>query len=94
MNEDMDGPLTRLRVAVAEMRQLGVTKWGDIELGPAPPVAPPPERELNEAELENDRLRAVRERFNIALGSAGGEITDAWIEKWQQRGVTMAGRHS
>lgn len=63
---------SELRADVVLMRELGVTKWRDIELGPAPvagdektqPGKSPEEREIDDA----------RERRRIALRASGGPV--------------------
>lgn len=66
----------RLRHDVALMRELGVTRWGDIELGPAPAPRveakdPPTQPRLSP---EQQEIRERQERRRIALAASGGPV--------------------
>ena len=68
--------LSDLAACVAKMRALGVTKWGDIELGPVPEVRhplPPPMTDFEikkAARLEHERRRIRNELLDF--GAAEG----------------------
>lgn len=55
------------------MRELGVTSWGDIVLGPAPGTteSEPPQPSRSPAEQEQERRESVR---NIASRSSGAPV--------------------
>lgn len=60
-----------LRADVAMMRELGVSEWGDIRLGPPPRVPGEPPREPTADEVRA-RLEALEEgRLNILFGATG-----------------------
>ena len=66
--------LDELEARVTKMRALGVTKWGDIELGPEPTPAETGETQRNTAPDEKV-LRAQRQR--IAFAASGGTVKTA-----------------
>jgi hypothetical protein len=68
--------LATLRAAVAVMRELGVTRWGEIELGSAPmaPSAPVKETPV-------DQREALRSRLAVMLRSSGVAPNDAFVER-------------
>lgn len=68
----IDEALKCLRASVAVMRELGVTKWNDIELGPEPPkhveARPMTDDEILAAAKE-EKKRLDRLLFASAEGS-------------------------
>lgn len=63
-------PLTELAAYVAEMRRLGVTRAGDIELGPDPTARPDDE---GETKRTADAERREQERVTrLRYGASGG----------------------
>lgn len=67
----MTGPIdpAMLSAVVAQMRALGVTKYGDIELGPDPSV----KDDTDETQRTADAERRERERKQrIVTGASGG----------------------
>lgn len=64
--------LAELEAKVARMRALGVTRWGDIELGPAPAPADrdesDEERRRREAEA---RIAAAQHRHRVLFAASG-----------------------
>lgn len=62
--------LDELRAAVATMRELGVTEWGDIKLG-APVREATPVRVLSVEEQKADAARREQERLDILFGASG-----------------------
>lgn len=68
-----------LRKRVALMRELGVTKWSGIELGPAPPAqAAPAEPETPESKAIA-RVEALRDEYRDKLAHLG-HLTDEQID--------------
>lgn len=70
---DTDSAITELEARVAKMRALGVTRWGDIELGPAPTSGSPEEDATQRSDMldrksQEDAKRARRLKF----GASGG----------------------
>jgi hypothetical protein len=66
---------TGLRASVMLMRELGVTKWGDIELGPAPGPTQEPEAQATQHEHvspEEAERRARDARRRVGLAAASG----------------------
>lgn len=67
--------LADLEARVMKMRELGVTRWGGIELGPLPPPSNAGDDEttqrLTAAQVEQ---RARDERKRIASASSGGPL--------------------
>lgn len=57
------------RARVAVMRELGGTRWGDIELGPEPQPAAPSVTQPIESR-EDRELRMRIERRNLALAAS------------------------
>jgi hypothetical protein len=69
---ESDPAIADLEARVAKMRALGVTRWGDIELGPAPQgEAKTQTQQKSPAQLEEERRKAQR---SIALGAAGALV--------------------
>jgi hypothetical protein len=70
----MTGPIdiTQLPAVVAQMRALGVTRWGDIELGPDPNTRPDEEGETQRT-AEAAHAKAVRDQ-RVRFGASGGPI--------------------
>jgi hypothetical protein len=69
-----DDAIASLEAKVGAMRRLGVTKWGDIELGPAPLSDADddiPAQRVDAAKAEQERRDRVR---RIALASSGGPL--------------------
>lgn len=67
----MTGPLdpSQLPAVVAQMRALGVTKFGDIELGPDPTTRP----DEGETQRTADAVRLKQERSQrLRFGASGG----------------------
>ena len=68
----MTGPLdpSQLDEVVAQMRRLGVTRFGDIELGPDPTQRPD---ELGETKRTADAEHRAKERKRVlTFGASGG----------------------
>ncbi|MER3499799.1 MAG: hypothetical protein C4308_14855 [Chitinophagaceae bacterium] len=65
--------ISELEARVAKMRELGVTKWGDIELGPAPqPDATETQQpKKTAAEIEQEQRLARRA---VALAASGSLV--------------------
>lgn len=66
--------IATLQARVAEMRKLGVTRWGDIELGPDPAQ---PEADQSDAKPESPDQRVRRERAErerLMMQSSGGLV--------------------
>lgn len=61
-----------LEQAVQAMRRLGVTRWGDIELGPDP-AADAPREQMTPTRTEAER-RERDERKHVALAASGGLV--------------------
>ncbi len=72
---DTESTLADLEARVRKMRDLGVTRWGDIELGPAPTSDVESDDNMAQqptaAQLEQ---RAREERRRVALASSGGPL--------------------
>lgn len=66
MGEEMRD-LESLRAAVAVMRELGVTRWGDIELGDVPP--PPPDPDETRPETPQARHNKFWRRVTRSSGA-------------------------
>lgn len=68
----MTGPIdiTDLPTVVAQMRKLGVTKFGDIELGPDPNVRPDDEA-ATQRTAEAQHLKRERDQ-RVRFGASGG----------------------
>lgn len=62
--------LKDLEARVAKMRELGVTKWGDIELGPPPASAET--GEIESVSLADMERKAREERRRVAIAASGG----------------------
>lgn len=73
---DVDSEMARLTLVVATMRGLGVSKYGDIELGPQPsPVSDPEERdERKRPSAATAEQEARNERRRIAQSGSGGPV--------------------
>lgn len=69
MDTPTNSDLASLAATVAEMRRLGVTRWGAIELGPEPSTASPNEDETQRTDA--DRLKLEREE-RLRFGASGG----------------------
>lgn len=68
--------LEDLEARVAKMRALGVTKWGDIELGPEPP--PAESGETQRTSPPDEVLRTMRaEKQRVASLASGGPVKSA-----------------
>lgn len=65
-----DDAIAELEARVKKMRDLGVTRWGDIELGPEPqPAGSTAETQQKAPDaIERERRENVR---SIALGASG-----------------------
>lgn len=70
-NVESESAITDLRARVAAMRELGVVKWADIELGPLPTS---PVGDGEDETQRSDRLELVkREREQrLRFGASGG----------------------
>lgn len=65
-----------LEQRVAKMRALGVTKWGDIELGPEP--TPAETGETQRTSPPDEVLRTLRaEKQRVASLASGGPVKSA-----------------
>ena len=63
-----------LEARVAKMRALGVTRWGDIELGPEP-TAPSDADDMTQRSRPDDVAKAVRaEKHRVAALASGGPV--------------------
>ncbi len=76
-----------LDAKVARMRSLGVTKWGDIELGPVPEVRhplPPPMTDLEikrAARLEGERRRIRNEILDFGASEGLPENLEEEVDR-------------
>jgi hypothetical protein len=63
-------PIEDLEVRVRAMRRLGVTRWGDLELGPEP------QAEQDEAKVQEQRQtlekRETERRSRLQFAASGG----------------------
>jgi hypothetical protein len=68
--------LDELEATVARMRALGVTRFGEIELGPAPlpPAEDPPK--MTEEERKDASLETM-------LRSSGLRVSESFRERWK-----------
>lgn len=67
--------LDDLEARVRKMRALGVTRWGDIELGPEPPSDSGERDETQRQPTAEERMRRERdERRRVAQLSSGGLV--------------------
>ena len=68
----MNGPIdpSKLDEVVAQMRRLGVTRCGDIELGPDPSVRPDDEGETQRT--ADAEYRAKERQRVLKFGASGG----------------------
>ena len=65
--------LADLEARVLRMRALGVTKWGDIELGPEP--APADDSDQPSGYTAEERVKMARvERQRVASLASGGPV--------------------
>lgn len=73
---DVDSEMARLTLVVETMRALGVSRYGDIELGPQPyPVSDPEERdERKRPSAAMAEQKARDERRRIAQSGSGGPV--------------------
>lgn len=70
LGTDTEAAITDLRARVKAMRELGVVKFGDIELGPLPAKAEPRDDEETQ---RSDRLEAEKQRVaRIRFAASGG----------------------
>lgn len=71
----LDPEMARLTLVVKTMRELGVTRYGDIELGPNPSASASTddnERKRPDASKVEQEARDARRR--IALAGSGGPV--------------------
>lgn len=73
MGSDDVATIEDLELRVKKMRALGVTKWGDIELGPEPPSTSGTDaEETQRVSAEEQERRARAEMRTRAHGASGG----------------------
>jgi hypothetical protein len=72
---ETESAIADLECRVAKMRALGVTRWGDIELGPVP-LSDAASDDRDQRTLTADELtrRAREERRRVAMASSGGPV--------------------
>jgi hypothetical protein len=71
LGTDTEAAITELRITVKAMRELGVVKFGDIELGPDPSAQVDTSKE--DATQRSDRLEADHRRaMRLRFGASGG----------------------
>lgn len=73
-NVSQGDPIADLEQRVAKMRELGVTKWGDIELGPLPPSEAASAEQTQRLTPAQQEQRAREERRRIASAASGGPL--------------------
>ena len=61
--------ISSLEARVAKMRALGVTKWGDIELGPVPQPEAKAETQQERPEARERRTREEQRRTFLAASA-------------------------
>jgi hypothetical protein len=67
--------IDELEARVAKMRALGVSKWGDIELGPEPQSDADSTNDETQRTTPADRLKQARtERHRVASLASGGPV--------------------
>lgn len=72
MTDSTQQAVDELKARVATMRALGVTRWGDIELGPEP-AAPETTSREDDTQRSMTRERQEREReHRLRYGASGG----------------------
>lgn len=70
VGDETESAITSLKERVKAMRDLGVVKWADIELGPEPASASP-EADATQRSLELERQETDRTR-RLRYGASGG----------------------
>lgn len=74
-NDDAVYPFVEeLRKRVSVMRELGVTKWGDIELAPELPKGSEPDTQQSKLSPEAEELRRREQQRRLAFRTSGGPV--------------------